>query len=87
MSSPQRTDFGPNEWLVHEIYEQYLADPASVDPAWHDFFADYRPGDDDAPAAEVVNGAGPATATTPKAPSTSRPGVSCTTFRSSATSW
>ena len=35
------SDFGPNEWLVHEIYQQYLSDPDSVDPAWHDFFADY----------------------------------------------
>jgi len=34
--------FGPNEWLVDEIYQQYLADPDSVDAAWHDFFADYR---------------------------------------------
>src|SRR5659263_611701 len=34
--------FGPNEWLVEEIYQQYLADPDSVDAAWHDFFADYR---------------------------------------------
>ncbi len=36
--------FGPNEWIVEDKYQQYLADPASVDPAWHDFFADYRPG-------------------------------------------
>ncbi len=35
--------FGPNEWLVEEMYEQFLADPSAVDPAWHDFFADYRP--------------------------------------------
>jgi len=35
--------FGPNEWLVDEIYQQYLTDPASVDPAWWDFFADYVP--------------------------------------------
>ena len=35
--------FGPNEWIVEDIYQQYLADPASVDPAWHDFFADYQP--------------------------------------------
>jgi 2-oxoglutarate decarboxylase len=35
--------FGPNEWIVEEIYQQFLADPASVDPAWHDFFTDYRP--------------------------------------------
>ncbi|MDT5030779.1 MAG: multifunctional 2-oxoglutarate metabolism enzyme, partial [Actinoplanes sp.] len=36
-------DFGPNEWIVDEMYQRYLADPASVDPAWHDFFADYKP--------------------------------------------
>ncbi|MEQ4303379.1 multifunctional oxoglutarate decarboxylase/oxoglutarate dehydrogenase thiamine pyrophosphate-binding subunit/dihydrolipoyllysine-residue succinyltransferase subunit [Plantactinospora sp. B6F1] len=35
--------FGPNEWIVEEMYQRYLADPASVDSAWHDFFADYRP--------------------------------------------
>jgi 2-oxoglutarate dehydrogenase E1 component len=35
--------FGTNEWIVEEMYQRYLADPASVDPAWHDFFADYRP--------------------------------------------
>ncbi|MDQ0794021.1 2-oxoglutarate decarboxylase [Streptomyces sp. B1I3] len=36
--------FGPNEWLVDEIYQQYLQDPNSVDRAWWDFFADYKPG-------------------------------------------
>jgi len=25
-------DFGTNEWLVFEIYQQYLADPESVSP-------------------------------------------------------
>jgi 2-oxoglutarate dehydrogenase E1 component len=35
--------FGPNEWLVDEIYQQYLQDPNSVDRAWWDFFADYKP--------------------------------------------
>ena len=24
--------FGPNEWIVEEMYQRYLADPASVDP-------------------------------------------------------
>ncbi|MDF9815589.1 multifunctional oxoglutarate decarboxylase/oxoglutarate dehydrogenase thiamine pyrophosphate-binding subunit/dihydrolipoyllysine-residue succinyltransferase subunit [Streptomyces sp. SPB162] len=38
--------FGPNEWLVDEIYQQYLQDPNSVDRAWWDFFADYKPGTD-----------------------------------------
>jgi multifunctional 2-oxoglutarate metabolism enzyme len=37
------TDFGPNEWLVDELYQRYQADPASVDRAWWSFFADYRP--------------------------------------------
>ena len=35
--------FGPNEWLVDEMYERYLADPTSVDKAWWDFFSDYSP--------------------------------------------
>ena len=35
--------FGPNEWIVEEMYQRYLADPQGVDPAWHDFFADYKP--------------------------------------------
>jgi multifunctional 2-oxoglutarate metabolism enzyme len=38
-------EFGPNEWLVDEIYQQYLRDPASVDEAWWEFFADYQPSD------------------------------------------
>ena len=34
--------FGPNAWLVDEMYERYLADPGSVAASWRDFFADYR---------------------------------------------
>ena len=33
---------GPNEWLVDEMYEQYLAEPTSVSASWQEFFADYR---------------------------------------------
>jgi 2-oxoglutarate decarboxylase len=43
-SSPA-AQFGPNEWLVDEMYQRYLADPSSVDEAWHEFFADYAPAD------------------------------------------
>src|SRR5438309_2830251 len=40
-----RRTFGPNDWLVDEMYEQYRADPSSVSESWQDFFADYqRPG-------------------------------------------
>ena len=35
--------FGPNEWLVDEMYERFLADPNSVDAAWGEFFSDYTP--------------------------------------------
>ncbi|MDD7963720.1 multifunctional oxoglutarate decarboxylase/oxoglutarate dehydrogenase thiamine pyrophosphate-binding subunit/dihydrolipoyllysine-residue succinyltransferase subunit [Actinomycetospora lemnae] len=42
-SSSPTAQFGPNEWLVDEMYQRYLADPDSVDAAWHDFFADYSP--------------------------------------------
>ncbi|SIR63580.1 multifunctional oxoglutarate decarboxylase/oxoglutarate dehydrogenase thiamine pyrophosphate-binding subunit/dihydrolipoyllysine-residue succinyltransferase subunit [Micromonospora avicenniae] len=55
--------FGPNEWIVEEMYQRYLADPKSVDSAWHDFFADYRP----APGAATPRPeAKPAPTTTPE---------------------
>ncbi|HWW54581.1 MAG TPA: 2-oxo acid dehydrogenase subunit E2, partial [Acidimicrobiales bacterium] len=34
--------FGPNEWLVEEMFERFQADPASVGPSWQEFFANYR---------------------------------------------
>ena len=33
--------FGPNAWLVDDMYEQYRADPQSVSDSWREFFADY----------------------------------------------
>src|SRR3954466_4552119 len=42
-STPDHAEFGPNEWLVDELHQQYLADKNSVDPAWWGFFADYQP--------------------------------------------
>ncbi|WP_433545707.1 multifunctional oxoglutarate decarboxylase/oxoglutarate dehydrogenase thiamine pyrophosphate-binding subunit/dihydrolipoyllysine-residue succinyltransferase subunit [Streptomyces sp. CA-294286] len=65
--------FGPNEWLVDEIYQQYLQDPSSVDRAWWDFFADYKPGTSAGtaekltPAAQAAPAAAPAQAA-PAAP-------------------
>ncbi|MFB7497192.1 multifunctional oxoglutarate decarboxylase/oxoglutarate dehydrogenase thiamine pyrophosphate-binding subunit/dihydrolipoyllysine-residue succinyltransferase subunit, partial [Streptomyces sp. NPDC056161] len=52
--------FGANEWLVDEIYQQYLQDPNSVDRAWWDFFADYKPGAAAAPAQAGAAAAGAA---------------------------
>jgi 2-oxoglutarate dehydrogenase E1 component len=57
-SSPAN-DFGANEWLVDEMYERWQTDPASVDPAWNTFFADYRP-----PAEGSVSPDGPTPPTT-----------------------
>ncbi|GHD40696.1 multifunctional oxoglutarate decarboxylase/oxoglutarate dehydrogenase thiamine pyrophosphate-binding subunit/dihydrolipoyllysine-residue succinyltransferase subunit [Streptomyces galbus] len=60
--------FGPNEWLVDEIYQQYLQDPNSVDRAWWDFFADYKPGAPSAPAAAGTAATGAAGTTPTPAP-------------------
>lgn len=60
--------FGPNEWLVDELYERYKQDKNSVDKAWWDFFADYRP-DGGAGQGAQTNGANaaPAPAAAPTA--------------------
>ncbi|MEH0418574.1 multifunctional oxoglutarate decarboxylase/oxoglutarate dehydrogenase thiamine pyrophosphate-binding subunit/dihydrolipoyllysine-residue succinyltransferase subunit [Streptomyces sp. B21-083] len=60
--------FGPNEWLVDEIYQQYLQDPNSVDRAWWDFFADYKPGAAAVPTATAGTAAAGAAETTPTPP-------------------
>ena len=36
--------FGPNAWLVDDMYEQYREDPNSVSESWREFFEGYRPG-------------------------------------------
>lgn len=61
MSSTPASQFGPNEWLIEEMYERYLQDPSSVDSAWHEFFADYKTGQ---PANQQANSAAGAAATT-----------------------
>ena len=33
--------FGPNIWLIDEMYRRFAEDPGSVSPAWQEFFADY----------------------------------------------
>jgi 2-oxoglutarate dehydrogenase E1 component len=35
--------FGPNVWLIDEMYRQYLESPDSVADSWRDFFTDYQP--------------------------------------------
>jgi multifunctional 2-oxoglutarate metabolism enzyme len=91
-SSSSTAQFGPNEWLVDEMYQRYLADPDSVDAAWHEFFADYAPADAaDAADAETTasasssgssdgssDGSGSGS-TAPPAPADTTPGASAPT--------
>ena len=35
--------FGPNAWLIEEMYRQFRERPESVTESWRDFFDDYRP--------------------------------------------
>ena len=82
------TAFGPNEWFVDDLYQQYLADKNSVDRGWWEFFADYTPDDPSVTGAPPGNGSnGAATAptvtATPTTPST--PGTSTATNGTTAT--
>ena len=52
------SDFGPNEWLVDELYEQYKRDKTLVDKAWWSYFEDYRPGETKGGDAASSNGSG-----------------------------
>ncbi|NEV87859.1 multifunctional oxoglutarate decarboxylase/oxoglutarate dehydrogenase thiamine pyrophosphate-binding subunit/dihydrolipoyllysine-residue succinyltransferase subunit [Streptomyces tendae] len=69
--------FGANEWLVDEIYQQYLQDPNSVDRAWWDFFADYKPGAAATPTASGAvttdSGSTPPAAPAAQAPAPAQP--------------
>ncbi|MDM8083825.1 multifunctional oxoglutarate decarboxylase/oxoglutarate dehydrogenase thiamine pyrophosphate-binding subunit/dihydrolipoyllysine-residue succinyltransferase subunit [Cellulomonas cellasea] len=53
-----RADFGANEWLVDELYEQYLQDKNAVDPAWWEFFEGYKP--EEKPSAPADGASAPA---------------------------
>ena len=51
-SAPAEADFGANDWLLEEMYEQYAADPSSVDQTWAEYFRKHG-----APDTETGNGA------------------------------
>ena len=64
------SEFGPNVWLIDEIYRRFLEDPDSVGEAWREFFSDYHPrGADAAPPAPAQPAAAsaPPDGTTPLA--------------------
>ena len=51
-TAPAEADFGANDWLLEEMYEQYSADPSSVDQTWAEYFKAHG-----APGTEAGNGA------------------------------
>ncbi len=67
-------DFGANEWLVEDMYEKFLADPASVDAAWAEFFRSggYSNGTPTSTANHVQTSP-PTTPATPATPAPSTP--------------
>jgi multifunctional 2-oxoglutarate metabolism enzyme len=62
------TSFGPNAWLVDDMYDQYRRDPKSVSDSWQEFFADYQQGGPVRPAANGDGAAGPDAKPLPAAP-------------------
>ena len=50
-SAPTEADFGANDWLLEEMYEQYAADPTSVDETWAEYFKTHG-----APVTDAGNG-------------------------------
>ncbi|HEY7281434.1 MAG TPA: multifunctional oxoglutarate decarboxylase/oxoglutarate dehydrogenase thiamine pyrophosphate-binding subunit/dihydrolipoyllysine-residue succinyltransferase subunit [Actinomycetota bacterium] len=43
MTTLDRSEFGPNAWLIDEMYRRFREDPDSVGAAWRDFFEGYVP--------------------------------------------
>src|SRR4051812_19617650 len=60
--------FGMNEWLVQEKYQAYLADPASVDAVWQEFFAGDPTHGGEPVTTDQVDGSAPPTAPNAAAP-------------------
>ena len=79
VSGPANSPFGANDWLVDELYQQFLEDKQSVDPAWWDFFTDYSPSEHSPhsaaskSAAPIATPASPAPATPTTQASTPTP--------------
>src|ERR1700728_4327386 len=66
--------FGPNAWLVDDMFERFVADPSSVSESWREFFADYRPAPVPAPALPLARPSiGQAKTTAPDRPSVVQP--------------
>jgi 2-oxoglutarate dehydrogenase E1 component len=73
VTNDQDSDFGANDWLIDEMREQFLADPASVDQAWAEYFTTHGTGADGRPdpaASPLSVAAAPAVPSPPAATAT-----------------
>ncbi|WP_312775921.1 multifunctional oxoglutarate decarboxylase/oxoglutarate dehydrogenase thiamine pyrophosphate-binding subunit/dihydrolipoyllysine-residue succinyltransferase subunit [Corynebacterium variabile] len=61
------SNFGSNEWLVDQMYQQFKEDPQSVDKEWRDFFSEGKTTGEATPAAAPKDTTVTAQATTPAA--------------------
>jgi multifunctional 2-oxoglutarate metabolism enzyme len=66
-------EFGANEWLVEELYEQFTTDRNSVDKAWWPILEAYKPAGSDSTAAPAAPAAAAAPETAKPAASEPRP--------------
>ena len=71
-------DFGANDWLLEEMYEQYKADPSSVDQAWVTYFTEHGAPGGAEPAAQPAAKAAPNTTPAPAAPASGANGHGAT---------
>ena len=85
MPGQANSPFGANDWLVDELYQQYLEDKQSVDPAWWEFFADYSPSDFSPLAAANKSVLQPRVSAPAPAASSQNPAPASTTPATSAT--
>ncbi|MEA2453106.1 MAG: multifunctional 2-oxoglutarate metabolism enzyme [Actinomycetota bacterium] len=43
MEEIENESFGPNQWLVDDMYRRYQENPKAVSESWQEFFEDYTP--------------------------------------------
>ncbi len=69
-SAGPSSDFGANEWLVEEMFEQFQRDPGSVDPTWASYFKAHPGGGN---GTNGTNGTASASAAAPVAAEPAKP--------------
>jgi multifunctional 2-oxoglutarate metabolism enzyme len=75
MEEDEQTTFGPNMWLVDEMYRRYQENPKAVSESWQEFFEGYSPGGltPSAPATPERGAPAPPPPTQPAAPEDATP--------------